>query len=43
LVDLVGESLDEVVVERQALLVALIVLEVEDEVVGKLVPKLALP
>jgi hypothetical protein len=43
LVDLVGESLDEVVVQRQALFLALIILEVEDKVVGKLVPQLALP
>lgn len=43
MVDLVGERLDEVVVQRQALLLALIILEVEDKIIGKLVPQLALP
>jgi hypothetical protein len=43
LVDLVGESLDEVVVQRQALLLTVVVLEVENKVVGKFVPQLAFP
>jgi hypothetical protein len=43
LVDLFGKCLDEVVVQGQALLLALVLLEIEDEFIGQLVPQLALP
>lgn len=43
MVDLVGKRFDELIVQRQTLLLALILFEVLDERVGQFVPQFALP